>query len=79
MKRDPELEKLQRHAGDEAELGIKALEDFWKTLTKKQQLKLKSHMSGFKARAADVDAGGTPAANENTDLEDPFGATAAAE
>ncbi|MEN6542334.1 AAA family ATPase [Parvibaculum sp.] len=68
--RDPQLELLVRTAGDEAERGSDALREFWCTLTKAQQLKLKPRMDALKARAAEAD---TPAANENAaDLDDPF-------
>lgn len=70
--RDPEQEKLVRHAGDEAEDGTPALEAFWKTLTKAQQLKLKPHMGGFKARAAEANGQSTND-NDSADLDDPFG------
>lgn len=74
VQRDPELARLTRHAGDEAERGIQALQEYWGTLTKEQQLKLKPRLEDYKARAREVDGGAEQAANENRpDLEDPFG------
>lgn len=81
VKRDKELEILLRSAGDEAELGESQLREFWKTLTPAQQKKLQPHMEIYKARAAAIDSGAEPVsepANENTDLEDPFGQKIAA-
>lgn len=72
LERDPELEKLQRDAGDEAEKGLAALEAFWKSLSKKQQLKLKPFMEGFKAKAAEADAQPTGESTAPANLEDPF-------
>lgn len=83
VKRDPELELLVRTAGDEAEAGLAALEEFWKTLTKAQQLKLKPSMPGFKERAKAVDDGAAPASGASgaaaANLDDPFNQSAAAD
>ncbi len=71
--RDPELELLQRTAGDEAERGIGALQAFWSTLTKSQQMKLKPLMENFKVKAREADAHPSHESAANANLEDPFG------
>ncbi|MBX3488533.1 AAA family ATPase [Parvibaculum sp.] len=77
--RDPELELLHRTAGDEAESGTEALQEFWGTLTKKQQLKLKPSMEGFKAKAREADAQPEDESVSNANLEDPFNQSVAAD
>lgn len=73
VKRDPELELLQRAAGDEAERGIGALQAFWGTLTKSQQMKLKPLMEDFKGKAREADAHPSHESAANANLENPFG------
>lgn len=79
VKRDAELELLHRAAGDESEKGLAALEEFWGTLTKAQQLKLKPAMEGFKAKARDADALPADESADNANLDDPFNQSAAAD
>jgi hypothetical protein len=73
VQRDPELGLLQRTAGDEAERGIDALQTFWSTLTKSQQLKLKPLMEDFKGKAREADAHPSHESAANANLENPFG------
>lgn len=72
VKRDPELERLQRAAGDEAENGIDALKEFWSSLTPAQQKKLEPFKDGYKSRAANAEPVIEPANENSADLENPF-------